>query len=338
MHAAVSATPSWGPRMWKLIDEQMTLSECAIYRYSPEEDPYEGDEGEEDGAIWSLRYFFFNKQRKRVCYIHLKGISVLSGSYHEHAGRMAVAQGLPVGGDTESSTSSGALSRVRATKPPYGYVDEGLMSSEEEESRERRTRRSQTIAVRRQNNGRLGEYAAIKARRNITSDDDEDEAGDEDDSDFVDDDDDVMEVVKDGRDDADEDDDEVQITGSRPVARSAPAGSHHPLMGLGMSTSLPRVIDGDVEMMLDIDEAGDGQSQATPTRRGFRDDRRTTAPSRRGRLISSAATRHQTRPYLSSRRSRSGRQESRRSQSPREDKEDKSSEGVSEQMAGMMEV
>ena len=64
----------WGPRMWSLIDKEMGLKECAIYSYVPEED-YEG----EDGGLWSLNYFFFNKARKRVCYIHLRGYSALSG-------------------------------------------------------------------------------------------------------------------------------------------------------------------------------------------------------------------------------------------------------------------
>jgi len=62
--------------MWRLIDNQMSLKECSIYRWAPEEDIFEG----EDGAIWSLNYFFFNKQRKRVCYLYLRGISILSHS------------------------------------------------------------------------------------------------------------------------------------------------------------------------------------------------------------------------------------------------------------------
>lgn len=64
----------WGPRMWRLIDEQMSLNDCAIFSYSPEEGVHDDD----DGAIWSLNYFFFNKTRKRVCYIYLRGIPILS--------------------------------------------------------------------------------------------------------------------------------------------------------------------------------------------------------------------------------------------------------------------
>ena len=66
----------WNPRMWKTIDNEMSLRECSIYCYSPEEDPYDGEEG----AIWSFNYFFFNKARKRVCYIYLRGLSIISHS------------------------------------------------------------------------------------------------------------------------------------------------------------------------------------------------------------------------------------------------------------------
>ncbi len=71
---ALSGSEAWGPRMWRLIDKEMTLNECSIYCYSPEEDPYDGEEG----AIWSFNYFFFNKVRKRVCYIYLRGLSIIS--------------------------------------------------------------------------------------------------------------------------------------------------------------------------------------------------------------------------------------------------------------------
>ena len=66
--------PQWSPRMWRLIDKEMHLKECSIYAYAPEEDLWESDEG----VIWSLNYFFFNKARKRVCYIYLRGLSLTS--------------------------------------------------------------------------------------------------------------------------------------------------------------------------------------------------------------------------------------------------------------------
>ena len=71
----------WSPGIWRLIDQQMTLKECSIYRYAPED--HDLFEDEDEGAIWSMHYFFFNKARKRVCYLYLRGISVLSHSPSE---------------------------------------------------------------------------------------------------------------------------------------------------------------------------------------------------------------------------------------------------------------
>lgn len=71
----------WGPGIWRLIDQQMSLKECSIYRYAPDDfDPFED---EDEGSIWSLNYFFFNRARKRVCYLYLRGISILSHSPSE---------------------------------------------------------------------------------------------------------------------------------------------------------------------------------------------------------------------------------------------------------------
>lgn len=69
-------TLQWSPRMWKSIDNEMELQECEIYRFSPEEDPFDGDES----AIWSRNYFFFNKERRRVLYLHFRGLSASSQS------------------------------------------------------------------------------------------------------------------------------------------------------------------------------------------------------------------------------------------------------------------
>lgn len=83
-HWLASVTPSapppspgnetWNPRMWRHIDKEMDLKNCSIYCYLPEEDPYDGEEG----AIWSFNYFFYNKARKRVCYLYLRGLSAIS--------------------------------------------------------------------------------------------------------------------------------------------------------------------------------------------------------------------------------------------------------------------
>ncbi|RVX76029.1 hypothetical protein B0A52_00386 [Exophiala mesophila] len=73
-----TSSPQWGPGMWRLIDNQMSLRDCSIYRYAPEDfDPFEDDD---EGSLWSINYFFFNKARKRVCYLYLRGVSILSVS------------------------------------------------------------------------------------------------------------------------------------------------------------------------------------------------------------------------------------------------------------------
>ena len=66
----------WNPRMWRMIDKEMVLRDCSIYCYAPDEDPYDGEEG----SLWSFNYFFFNKAKKRVCYLYLRGLSIIGNS------------------------------------------------------------------------------------------------------------------------------------------------------------------------------------------------------------------------------------------------------------------
>jgi hypothetical protein len=72
--SATATSQAWGPQMWTMIDKEMTLKECSIFCF----DPVEIDE--EDQAIWSLNYFFFNKARKRVAYLYVRGIAVITHS------------------------------------------------------------------------------------------------------------------------------------------------------------------------------------------------------------------------------------------------------------------
>lgn len=54
-------SPSWGPQMWALINKEMHLQDCAVFSYQPENNPFD----EEDGAIWTMHYFFV-RDRKSV--------------------------------------------------------------------------------------------------------------------------------------------------------------------------------------------------------------------------------------------------------------------------------
>lgn len=163
-----ATTHSWGPRMWRIIDEQMSLKECSIYSYSPEEDPYE----EEEGLIWSHNYFFFNKQRKRVCYLYLRGISVLSqlpvdGTATPVPGKRNWDDGYLTpertskkrakywfgedadlsieSSEEESAGSPGSDVAKSPSKPPRPVVDEFdnyILSDDERQSRDRTRTRS----------------------------------------------------------------------------------------------------------------------------------------------------------------------------------------------------
>ena len=92
--------------MWRLIDKEMSLKECSVYCYSPDEDPYDGEEG----AIWSFNYFFFNKARKRVCYIYLRGLSIIS---HSPAQRTPMKTKRSADDGWSQSDISGAGKRAR---------------------------------------------------------------------------------------------------------------------------------------------------------------------------------------------------------------------------------
>lgn len=68
------ANPIWGPKCWALINKEMRLNECTIFSYNPENDPFEEDES----AIWASHYFFFNRGLKRVAYLYVRVVPVVS--------------------------------------------------------------------------------------------------------------------------------------------------------------------------------------------------------------------------------------------------------------------
>jgi hypothetical protein len=106
--------------MWTLIDKEMTLKECSIFCF----DPVEIDE-EEDQAIWSLNYFFFNKARKRVAYIYVKGIAVMS-----HSPRTGLAKRSASG----LSKDTGANKRARYWLGDRADAVTNLRDADEEDS------------------------------------------------------------------------------------------------------------------------------------------------------------------------------------------------------------
>lgn len=70
------SSPVWGPQMWAMIDKEMALKECSAFSYQPAEDPFDGDEA----AIWRMHYFFFNRAKKRVAYLYVRGLPIIVNS------------------------------------------------------------------------------------------------------------------------------------------------------------------------------------------------------------------------------------------------------------------
>ncbi|CAM1500648.1 Fc.00g098100.m01.CDS01 [Cosmosporella sp. VM-42] len=66
----------WGPQCWALVDKEMRLNECTIFSYHPDTDPFEEDES----AIWAVHYFFFNRSLKRVAYLYVRVVPVISSN------------------------------------------------------------------------------------------------------------------------------------------------------------------------------------------------------------------------------------------------------------------
>ncbi|PON29282.1 hypothetical protein TGAM01_v201531 [Trichoderma gamsii] len=72
--AGSDANAQWGPQCWSLINKEMRLNECTVFSYHPEVDPFEEDES----AIWAVHYFFFNRMLKRVAYLYVRVVPVIS--------------------------------------------------------------------------------------------------------------------------------------------------------------------------------------------------------------------------------------------------------------------
>lgn len=58
------------PGMWSSLENHINLKECAVYSHSPPESFLD----DEPGTLWSYMWFFFNRRRKRVAYLHLTTI------------------------------------------------------------------------------------------------------------------------------------------------------------------------------------------------------------------------------------------------------------------------
>ncbi|KAJ4376146.1 RNA polymerase III-inhibiting protein maf1 [Neocucurbitaria cava] len=120
-------SPIWSPRSWQLINSEMDYANCEFYAWEPSDDPFA-----DDGAIWSYHYFIYNKERKRVAYFYLRGVSALSNSPSVAMSLMSKFRQLQQADQTESSSNAGSRKRAeywlgdRARKglEAYGSSDE----------------------------------------------------------------------------------------------------------------------------------------------------------------------------------------------------------------------
>jgi hypothetical protein len=58
------------PQLWECLDNLIDIKDCTVYTHSPL-DSFLADE---PGTMWSMMWFFFNKRRKRIAYLHLKAV------------------------------------------------------------------------------------------------------------------------------------------------------------------------------------------------------------------------------------------------------------------------
>jgi AP-1 complex subunit sigma 1/2 len=97
--SGIITSPVWGAQTWAMLNKQMSLQNCTIFSYQPADNPFE----EEEGAIWALHYLFFNKTEKRVAYLYVRAVPVVS-----HSPRMRPRRGSS--GVFSSSLKRGFLS------------------------------------------------------------------------------------------------------------------------------------------------------------------------------------------------------------------------------------
>jgi len=73
-----SVVPSFNeicPKMWQSIDTEISLKECDIYSYVGDSDT---DPLADQGNIWSMNYFFYNKKLKRILFVTFRAISPMN--------------------------------------------------------------------------------------------------------------------------------------------------------------------------------------------------------------------------------------------------------------------
>ncbi|ORZ00990.1 Maf1 regulator-domain-containing protein [Syncephalastrum racemosum] len=66
--------------LWEVLDDLIELKDCDVYTYNPDPD---NDPMNEDGYLWSMNYFFFNRRLKRMVFFSVKNQSMNTASDNE---------------------------------------------------------------------------------------------------------------------------------------------------------------------------------------------------------------------------------------------------------------
>ncbi|CAD6186304.1 unnamed protein product [Caenorhabditis auriculariae] len=75
--------------LWNAVEEGITPNECRIFSFKS---PYVDDPFSEDGCIWSLNFFFYNKTLKRLLFLSCRCLSKVSENIFDPAWEDEVEQ------------------------------------------------------------------------------------------------------------------------------------------------------------------------------------------------------------------------------------------------------
>jgi hypothetical protein len=106
----------WGIKMWRIIDSEMDIENCDIYSWNPKENPLDDFEP----SFWSMHYFFHNKSKKRVTYLHARA---LKSCYDWHSDTYTTPNRYYVGHDSTDSGEDHPVSQEEDIEEPFVDVE-----------------------------------------------------------------------------------------------------------------------------------------------------------------------------------------------------------------------
>mmetsp|Transcript_33662 Transcript_33662/g.52624 ORF Transcript_33662/g.52624 Transcript_33662/m.52624 type:complete len:239 (-) Transcript_33662:90-806(-) len=84
-------------KFWSTLDRELLLKECEVYSFLPDPD---SDPFYEEGSIWNINYFFYNRKLKRVAFFQCRAIRNVTMSNYGGQGAFK-AEGMMTNDDGE---------------------------------------------------------------------------------------------------------------------------------------------------------------------------------------------------------------------------------------------